>query len=183
MKTGIEKFKNVFSDKTCDQIVKYIEDNLEQARDLTYTNIQHVMCKELYAPNDSELDKTIYKVIDQICSLYIKKYNFFKAHGDTGFQLRKITGKTREHVDEVYQGSDFSVIRNISIIIGLNSDYEKGAFHFPYQDFSTTVKRGEAIAFPVYFMYPHSVDEPIGNRYTINTWITNSDFPQQHTDN
>ena len=36
MKTGIEKFKNVFSDKTCDQIVKYIEDNLEQAKDFDF---------------------------------------------------------------------------------------------------------------------------------------------------
>jgi len=61
--------------------------------------------------------------------------------------------------------------RNVSVIIGLNSDYEKGEFHFPFQDYTTTVKRGEAIVFPVYFMYPHFVDEPIGNRYTINTWM------------
>ena len=84
-------------------------------------------------------------------------------------QLRKITGNTKYHIDGISKD-----LRNVSIIIGLNSDYEEGEFHFPYQDFSTTVKRGEAIVFPVYFMYPHFVDAPIGNRYTINTWLRNS---------
>ena len=102
MKTGIEKFKNVFSDKTCDQIVKYIEDNLEQAKDFDfYDQHNNVICQELYPTKGSELDNTIYKVIEQICSLYIKKYNFFIANGDTDYQLRKISGKTREHVDGV----------------------------------------------------------------------------------
>jgi hypothetical protein len=170
MKTGIEKFKNVFNDKTCNQIVKYIEDNLEQAKDFDfYDKDNNVICQELYPTKGSELDNTIYKVINQICSLYRKKYSHFTANGDTDYQLRKISGKTREHVDGVT--SDYPSPRNISIIIGLNSDYEEGQFHFPYQDFTTTVKRGEAIAFPVYFMYPHSVDAPIGFRYTINTWM------------
>ena len=170
MKTGIEKFKNVFSDKTCDQIVKYIEDNLEQAKDFDfYDPHNHVICQELYPTKGSELDNTIYKVINQICSLYRKKYSHFTANSDTAYQLRKISGKTREHVDGVTTSDP--IIRSISIIIGLNSDYEEGQFHFPYQDFTTTVKRGEAIAFPVYFMYPHSVDAPIGFRYTINTWM------------
>lgn len=170
MKTGIEKFKNVFSDKTCDQIVKYIEDNLEQAKDFDiYDQNNNVICQELYPTKGSELDNTIYKVISQICSLYSKKYSHFTANSDTAYQLRKISGKTREHVDGVTTSDP--IIRSISIIIGLNSDYEEGQFHFPYQDFTTTVKRGEAIAFPVYFMYPHSVDAPIGYRYTINTWM------------
>ena len=173
MRTGIEKFKNVFSDKTCDQIVKYIEDNLDQAKDFDmYDRLNNVICQELYPKEGTKLDNAIYKVINKICTLYNKKYSGFGATGDTSYQLRKISGKTREHSDGIQANfNGVKVIRNISIIIGLNSDYEEGQFHFPFQDFTTTVKRGEAIAFPVYFMYPHSVDAPIGFRYTINTWM------------
>ena len=91
----------------------------------------------------------------------------FNCYSDVGFALRKISGATRQHVDS----TDSKDNRNVSIIIGLNSDYKNGEFHFPYQDYTTTIKRGEAIAFPVWFMYPHSVDAPIGYRYTINTWM------------
>ena len=98
---------------------------------------------------------------------YHKKYSYFNCYSDVGFSLRKITGATRQHVDNSTKHDN----RNLSFIIGLNSDYENGEFHFPYQDYTTTIKRGEAITFPVWFMYPHFVDAPVGYRYTINTWM------------
>ena len=111
----------------------------------------------------------VFETIEKVVNKYAEMYPFFRVHSDVGYQLRKITGYTRVHVD---RNPDIEDRRNVSIILGLNSDYEKGEFHFPFQDYTTTVKRGEAIVFPVYFMYPHYVNEPIGNRYTINTWIT-----------
>ena len=167
MKTGIEKFKNVIDSNTCDLLIKHLEDNLDHSIDLTHRDRQNVICKEITLEPHTEIDNVVYKVIAKVSESYKKKYPFFRVRGDTGYQLRKITGNTREHIDNITEDQ-----RNVSIILGLNSDYEKGEFHFPLQDFSTTVKRGEAIVFPVYFMYPHFVDEPIGNRYTINTWMT-----------
>jgi len=169
MKTGIEKFKNVIDPDTCDLLIKYLEDNLHESIDLDYRHGQNVICKEITLQPHTELDMIVFEIIGNVAKKYKEKYSFFQARGDTGYQLRKITGKTREHVDNITKDQ-----RNVSIILGLNSDYEKGEFHFPVQDFSTTVKRGEAIVFPVYFMYPHFVEEPIGYRYTINTWITSN---------
>ena len=127
-----------------------------------------VICKELVLQK-SELDNRVYKIMQNVLEKYYQKYPTFVVTGDTGYQLRRITGETKLHIDDVYVQND---IRTVSIILGLNSNYEGGEFHFPEQNFSTTVKRGEAIVFPVYFLYPHSVDAPIGYRYTINTWIT-----------
>ena len=168
MKTGIEKFKNVMNPDTCDLLIKHLEDNLDKCDDLNHSNKQNVVCKEIMLQPNSVLDTMVSKTIENVLGKYGEKYSFFRVRSDTGYQLRKITGNTREHVDK---NPDIDDKRNVSVIIGLNSDYEKGEFHFPLQDYTTTVKRGEAIVFPVYFMYPHYVDEPIGNRYTINTWM------------
>ena len=168
MKTGIEKFKNTIDSETCDLLIKYLEDNLHDATDLAHSDAQNVIGKQILLRPHTELDNMVFKTIEDVLEKYGEKYPFFRVRSDTGYQLRKITGNTREHVDKNLDNEDH---RNVSVIIGLNSDYEKGEFHFPFQDYTTTVKRGEAIVFPVYFMYPHYVDEPIGNRYTINTWM------------
>ena len=170
MKTGIEKFENVVDDDLCDSLINLMDLNINNSVNKVHSHGQNVVCREIILPMHSKLDTAVYEVISKVVELYKEKYSHVRVSGDTGYQLRKITGETRIHVDNISK-----LYRNISIILGLNSDYEKGEFHFPYQDFSTTVKRGEAIVFPVYFMYPHSVDAPIGNRYTINTWMQDSD--------
>ena len=169
MKTGIEKFTNVIDSETCDLLINYLEDNIHNAVTTEHSEGQNVICKEIKLQRRTDLDTLIYKVVANVAALYADEYDRFGANGVFPFQLRKITGKTKEHIDNITK--DY---RNVSIIIGLNSDYKKGKFHFPVQNFSTTVKRGEAIVFPVYFMYPHFVDAPIGNRYTINTWLRNT---------
>ena len=179
MKTGIEKFENVISDETCDLLINHIENNMDMAANLKYedhdvNSFNNVICRQLILKKNSALDNLVYKSIAKVGCLYAEKYKLFTCTGDSGYQLRKISGKTREHTDGIYYRIDPTKVRNVSIILGLNSDYEDGEFHFPIQDFSTTVKRGEAIVFPVYFLYPHYVDAPIGYRYTINTWITDN---------
>ena len=170
MRTGIEKFKNVISDETCDLLIEHLEQNIDNTFDREYAYGMNVICRELILENNTDLDHLVYDCMQTIGSMYADKYRYYNASGDTGYQLRKITGKTREHIDNIHTYD--SRIRNTSVVIGLNSNYEGGEFHFPEQNFSTTIKRGEAIVFPVYFLYPHYVDAPIGCRYTINTWIT-----------
>ena len=166
MKTGIEKFKNIIDPDTCNFIVKSIESSIDSATDASWEIGQHVIAKELPVVS-VELNSIIHNSISKAVEQYRDMYTHLKISRDTGFNLRRISGATREHVDNG-EGQDN---RNVSIIVGLNSDYEEGEFHFPVQDFSTTVKQGEAILFPVWFMYPHYVDAPIGFRYTINTWL------------
>lgn len=169
MKTGIEKFKDVLDSDTCNSIVNIIESNLDQAKELTHGQGQNVIAKELFPIQQfsAELDQLVVKATQKCMDEYHDKYSYFNCYSDVGFALRQVTGATREHIDTSQRNDN----RNVSLIIGLNSDYENGEFHFPYQDYTTTIKRGEAIAFPVWFMYPHYVDAPIGYRYTINTWM------------
>lgn len=181
MKTGIEKFKNVISDETCDLLIDHIETNMDKAADLKHlangVDVNNVICRQLVLQQNTKLDNLVYESISRTAELYMQQYDTFLATGDTGYQLRRISGPTRPHIDNTYDSNHPNKIRNASVILGLNSDYENGEFHFPIQNFSTTVKRGEAIVFPVYFLYLHSVDAPIGYRYTINTWLTNGFVP------
>ena len=175
MKTGIEKFENVISDETCDLLIDHIEKNIDKAANVNYIDngdvTNNVICRQLILETGSKLDSLVYESISKVINLYGEKYFAFLATGDTGYQLRRISGETRSHIDGINDVNFPNKVRNVSIILGLNSDYQNGEFHFPFQNFSTTVKRGEAIVFPVYYLYPHSVDAPIGYRYTINTWI------------
>lgn len=166
MNTGIEKFKNILDDDTCDLLINIMESNLDKADDVNYEVSQNVICKELPITSP-DVFALIHEAVKKTVDKYHEKYKRFRAYADTGFVLRRISGATRMHTD-VSRGTDN---RNVSIILGLNSDFENGEFHFPYQEYTTTLKRGEAIVFPVWFMYPHSVDAPIGYRYTINTWM------------
>jgi len=174
MKTGIEKYKNILSDKTCDLLIEHLETNLDNAENLDYTSGGNIVAKEILLQKGTALDNLVWEGIKTIMTNYKKDYKYFLGFRDQGYQLRKITDKTKEHIDSVisYQTNhDETDIRTVSAIIGLNSDYEDGEFHFPQQNYTTTVKRGEAIVFPVYFLYPHSVDAPSTHRYTINTWF------------
>ena len=178
MKNVIKKFKGVIDDETCDLLIKHIEKNIDTCMDLNWNaeSRNNVICKQLYLQQQSDLDTRVFNVINNVITKYGELNPNFYATGDSGYALRKISGKTKLHYDDIFNGPTYKGLRNISIILGLNSDYEKGEFYFPEQNFTTTLKRGEALAFPVYFMYPHKVEEPIGFRYTINTWITHDNL-------
>ena len=109
----------------------------------------------------------------------INKYEL-KSTGDSGYCLRKIYGPTRAHSDgisvtAVQDGKYIPIrkIRNLSLIMALNSDYEGGEFYFPIQDYKVTLKKGQIIAFPPYWTHKHMVNAPTNGtyRYTINTWL------------
>ncbi len=173
MTLGIEKYQNILTDDTCNLLIEYFENNIDQAEDLNHSH-GNICCKEILLQKDTLLDNLVWEGIKTVMTNYKKQYKYFLGFQDQGYQLRKITGQTKEHIDSVtsyqynHNGAD---IRTVSAIIGLNSDYENGEFHFPLQNHTTTVKRGEVIVFPVYFLYPHSVDAPSTHRYTINTWF------------
>ena len=94
--------------------------------------------------------------------------------------LRKIYGATREHKDGILSQNDKTnksvfknQIRNMSVIIALNDDYDGGEFYFPIQDYKIKLKKGDIILFPPYWTHPHKVNPPLNRtyRYTINTWL------------
>mgnify|MGYP001241067670 CR=1 FL=1 len=154
---GILKLDNVITDELCNNLIKYHTNNKESCKRYTHdTPYNNVDCLELRLIEGSALDNLVYECVVTVIEKYLSVYPKFTCLGDVGYQLREITGQTLEHIDNPIDRD--GIVRNISIILGLNSDYENGKFHFPVQKYTTTLKRGEALAFPVYYMYPHYVD-------------------------
>ena len=171
---GILKLSNVMPDRLCNSLIEYHKANKNKALILDYDsnisayNGNNVVCTELII-KETYFQNKIHECLDVVLKKYKSIYPYFTYHFVLSYQLREITGPTLEHVDHPIDSPDD--VRSVSVIFGLNSDYEKGEFHFRQQEYTTTLKRGEAIIFPVYYMYPHSVDAPVGSRYTINTWL------------
>ncbi len=139
-----------------------------------FLNLEELENKELR----EKYDKIIFDYISSFTQLLHSDYDI-SCTGDSGYILRKIYGPTRFHKDGI--GVNLidnryvpkRKIRNMSVIIALNDDYEEGTFHFPNQKFSVKLKKGQLIAFPPYWTHLHGVEAPTNNtnRYTINTWL------------
>jgi hypothetical protein len=134
---------------------------------------------EKYKPGSNVRAKSITKsrfenkkfamMIDNEINPYIAPIN-----SDSGYNLRKIHGATREHVDgSVCPDKGDPSVRKFSLIIALNGDYEGGEFCFPHQDIKVKLKKCQAILFPPFWTHPHSTNELLNDtfRYTISTWL------------
>jgi hypothetical protein len=110
---------------------------------------------------------------------------------NSGYILRKIYGPTRLHCDNIGSrdctvnfidgrdggtNSDTVWVRNSTIIININDDYEGGIFNFPHHNIQIRAKKGSAIIFPPYWSHPHFVSDMLNGtyRYTITTWSLQS---------
>ena len=134
----------------------------------------------------------INKYIDKINCNMLKIENIMekinkniKFNCNSGYLLRKNYGKTILHIDnmsEVYdcnlnfikdnKKNSYKMIRNASIIFGLNDNYDGGMFNFPYYDITFKLKKGSVVIFPPYWTHEHEVCTVENNtyRYTLSTW-------------
>jgi len=177
--------ENILSKEYCNEVIRIIDEVIKSKKNQIekWESNQNVNC--LYFNSDSnkftekikKLDDTVFKIISKVIGILKHKYGITST-GDSGYCFRKIYGPTRLHKDGVIINpinNRLSVrkVRNMSIIIALNSDYEGGEFYFPKQDYRIKLKQGDIICFPPYYTHPHMVD-PVLNRtyrYTINTWL------------
>lgn len=179
---------DVISDELCETIKIIIDNTLGYMEEYaTYSNVQSKTVKLDQIENKKFadiIDKEIFKVVrDVIKRVSDINGDLSEIRGDSGYQLRKIHGETREHIDGVFPGLIPNIeknpslkvrdIRKASLIIALNDDYEGGYFQFPSQDIKVRLKKRQGILFPPYWTHPHSVSKPENNtfRYTINTWL------------
>ena len=183
MTNFIKLIDNAFGDKLCDDLIAYYTNNeqLGELQDYSEEDLERVNNVRandiLLIPNTKERSDLITRCqtcLQKVVREYTKEVYSFTSHIDRGLSLRKIFGATRPHSDGVYCSDDSGAVfeRKLSVIVGLNSDFEDGEFYFPLQDFKTQVKKGQAICFPPYYTHPHQVSAPTaGYRYTINTWL------------
>jgi predicted 2-oxoglutarate/Fe(II)-dependent dioxygenase YbiX len=116
-----------------------------------------------YIKNEIERLYTYYKIkFPKITSSKINQIDLLKY---------TVGGKYDVHTDHYT-----TTVRNLSVIINLNDDYEGGDLIFTDQKENKikTLKlgKGSIVFFPSNFMYPHSI-EPItkGTRYSIVAWL------------
>jgi len=179
--------KDILSSEYCDEIISIIDEVIDNKKNRIekWESNQNVNC--LYFNSDcnkllkeeqiKKLDNDIFKIISKVICILNKDFGIL-SRGDSGYCFRKIYGATRLHKDGVVVNpvkNRLSVkkIRNMSVIIALNDDYEGGEFYFPKQDFRVKLKKGDIICFPPYYTHPHMVEAPLNRtyRYTINTWL------------
>lgn len=179
--------ENILSSEFCDEIINIIDEIINNKKN----NIekweinQNVNC--LYFSSDcnklkkeekiKKLDDEVFKIISKVISILYNDFGIIST-GDSGYCFRKIYGATRLHKDGVIINPvnnrlSIKKIRNMSVIIALNDNYEGGEFYFPKQDYRVKLKKGDIICFPPYYTHPHMVDAPLNRtyRYTINTWL------------
>lgn len=133
---------------------------------------------------ENELER-MNKIMQDISDIMKEINNKIVFETNSGYCLRKIYGKTRNHVDNISQihntgitfiknnkMGDYVMVRNASIIFTLNDDYKGGEFKFSYHNINVKLKKGSVIIFPPFWTHPHETDELINDtyRYTINTW-------------
>ena len=173
--------EDFISHEHCDEMIDIIntyaneEENWGENTNVKcdYINLVQLSNAEL----KNKYDKIIFDSIHKFIEILHFEYKIF-CNGDSGYCLRKIKGATRFHKDGISPTTKsdkipINSIRNMSIIIALNDDYDGGTFHFPHQNFNVKLKKGQLIAFPPYWSHLHGVESPANGtfRYTINTWL------------
>jgi len=173
--------EDFISNEHCNEIIDIINKHANEEE--KWGENTNVSCDfiNLVALKDEELKKKYDTIIYDYIHKFIEILHFeykIQCKGDSGYCLRKIKGATRFHKDGISSISKSDKIpsdniRNMSIIIALNDDYEGGTFHFPHQNFNVKLKKRQLIAFPPYWSHLHGVESPSNGtfRYTINTWL------------
>jgi len=177
--------KHLFTNDICEIFQKYI-DNTKDFDEENWARNRYLVCKYICFQNIENVQTKNFFIdymnyIFQYLKNYLSEFYNIDCSGIGFTLLRKIYGPTKLHIDKVVGDMDIidnkyypiDKTRNMSIIIGLNDDYEGGEFYFPVQDYSIKLKRGDVLAFPPYWTHPHMVNAPTNGtyRYTLTTFL------------
>lgn len=181
---GIILVDDVITHSLAEDLISHIDDPSNITKEEKWGNNYNVICDYIHILNIHDhiirerFDSELYKGIGKIIQHNYDKYDIV-SKSDTGYCLRRHNGATRLHKDGVTGYGDSpkqissKAIRNMSIIISLNDNYEGGEFHFPFQNKKIKLKKCQAVVFPPYWTHPHGVSATKNGtiRYSINTWL------------
>lgn len=118
------------------------------------------------------------KFLNSKCKIILDK--MMELYGNVGivegspfrYNEYKVGRGYKYHVDRSNKAPHLKD-REISVVFGLNNDYEGGDLVFTRQDVHTKLELGDAVVFPSNYTHPHEV-RPVtkGTRKTIVTWLT-----------
>ena len=176
------------SKKDCKDIIKFIDTYEEEhsvLRDYSEknrnTNSKEILLSEkLDLPKAKEVDLIIFKRVSEAIKKFIvqnipnPKVLLSEGIEDTGYQLRKIIGPTKNHQD----GVNVDIFRDVykwrvgTLIISLKDTGDE--IVFPDLDVTVPLKQGTILFFPPYWTHAHSSEWSGTDTYRIQTWLTNT---------
>jgi hypothetical protein len=166
---GIFVFDDFISREKCDEIVNEIEKHAvrDESKFIPSTRVK-CFAVEPGAQIALKCRKYIVDKLKRFSDMMTTTYSVVCDRSQL-IQFRKIYGATKIH----YDGHDENILRNLSVILALNDDYEGGELVFPLQEYEIKLKKGQLIAFPPYWTHPHYTNDLKNGtyRYTINTWF------------
>jgi hypothetical protein len=181
-KDGIFLFNDVFTDEECEYIIgvinKYAVKGREKHGPTKNVIADSVNIMELSEPGLKKrvCDLMFEKIMD-MCKKFSEVYNI-RMGGFESPTLRKIRGATKLHKDGISSGGK---MRNMSIILALNDNYQGGELCFPEHGRIIKLKKGQLVAFPPYWTHPHYTNELLNGtvRYTMNCWTHEKDADEE----
>ena len=130
---------------------------------------------------DEKCRLKIFPYIRELCMQFHEKYYvkentnsdiFWSVTSSIKFNKYSVGESIQPHHDHIHDMFDgkFKGIPTVSIIGALNEDYEGGQLTF-WNDYVVELRKGDVVAFPSVFMFPHEV-QPVtsGTRYSWVTW-------------
>jgi hypothetical protein len=178
---------DAFSHDLCDQIKAFIDDRGAQWEQKTYGIFNSVECRamnlsDLKDAEATQLDAQIYTTLTHVIRFRLTPAIVNRIPeasaltdsnlGDSGYELRKIHGATRQHYDEhvpLIKGNRVQ-FRVMSICVCLSDCDDK--LIFPAQDVEVQYGKGKLVCFPVSWAFPHKTTYTGVPSYRMQTWLT-----------
>ena len=157
--------KNIISEEICDKIVNFI---LHNPIHIKNENNNYLNCDSIEV--NKYIDHLLYEITSKAIFILNKNYDFTITR-DCGYNLRKVHGESKKHVDGV-TSNNINTPRILSLI-GNFSNNDGGEFNFYKQDVKFKLNKGDVVVFPPYWTHPHKVSAPSPGtyRHTFITWL------------
>jgi hypothetical protein len=188
---AITFYHNVLDSQMCDHIIRlcYVKGRWQKAItageaigqiDAENSPRQNDICHITSNKDLVDLDRYIHRVLSTTLSDYLKRLGI-EGPSDAGLtqdegysMLRyKNGGHYKKHIDysSYSRPNQNPIIRAVTSLIYLNSNYEGGEVYFNRQDIKIKPTAGGIIFFPSIYTHPHtSMDIISGSKYCIVTW-------------
>ena len=173
----LENFIEVYKTPNTEDLYNHLKDSIKHKgewRDNT-ANITGYQNMSVTLPSDKTYEDIVGMWGLEIAQQYAKKYGFVITAGTRPrFNTYDIHDHMEEHIDHIHSCFDGKLkgIPILSIVGGINSDYQGGEFVFKFSTPKTyKINAGEALIFPSVFPWKHQVN-PItqGTRYSWVVW-------------
>jgi predicted 2-oxoglutarate/Fe(II)-dependent dioxygenase YbiX len=178
----IKVYENIIDEDTCNNTVKslkndelwedhYFNNNTTQER-VTFVDDLQMSWSDI--KEKQTIQDNLYKALENyiINDLDHKWFAGWRGYSPLRFNRYSEKKKMKLHCDHIHDlfGPGINGIPILSIVGGLNNDYEGG--EFVMWDTVIDIPPGAVLIFPSNFMYPHKV-EPVtkGTRYSYVSWV------------